>query len=98
MSKWRIKSIKHSGSCGERGTERTEPYYAARNKCLVEFDYDDLRIGQPAILYYSPREENYGNGIRTSLIKRKLYCDEFFCSFETENSIFTFEYAGELNG
>ncbi len=31
MSKWKMCSIKHSGTCGERGTERQEPYYLERN-------------------------------------------------------------------
>lgn len=92
MSKWKIKSIKHSGTCGKRGTERTEPYYAARNRCMVEFDYDDLKVGQPAILYYSPRKENYGNGICTSFVKSILPNSfDKTCILETENSIFKLE-------
>lgn len=88
MTKWQMKSIKHSGTCGERMRERQEPYYLARNNCKVEFDYDELKVGQPAVLYYSPKEENHGNGILTSIVTKKLGCDKEYCSFETENSIF----------
>lgn len=69
--------------------EWQELYYLARNNCKVEFDYDELKVGQPTVLYYSPKEENHGNGILTSIVTKKLGCDEEYCSFETENSIFT---------
>ena len=92
MSKWRMKSIKHSGTCGERGTERQEPYYLARKNCLVEFLITNLEIGKPARLYYSPLEENHGNGILTSLVidyRWHKENEEDIFVIETQNSIFS---------
>ena len=91
MAKWKMKSIKHSGTCGERGTDRQEPYYLARNNCTVEFEISELKIGYPVVLYYSPKEEYHGNGILTSkLSKFEEYKEngEVFIKIETENSIF----------
>lgn len=91
MSKWKMCSIKHSGTCGERGTERQEPYYLARNNCLIEFLESDLNIGKPARLFYSPLEENHGNGILTSpVVDWKLHEEngEDMYILETQNSIF----------
>lgn len=94
-----MKSIKHSGSFGKRGTERQEPYYLARNRCEVEFDLEDIIPGRRAVLYYAPREMYDGNGILVSEIVKvnhiRNYYDKTFLNdsviVETENSIYELE-------
>lgn len=87
MARWKMKSIKHSGTCGERGTDRQEPYYLARGNCEITFDIGHIKIGYPAILYYLPIEDYHGNGIRTSNVVEYHRTANTFV-METENSIF----------
>lgn len=91
MSKWKMKSIKHSGARGERGTERQEPFYLARNRCEVEFELEDVIPGQRAVLYYAPKKMYDGNGILVStVIDKELHLDGTL-TIETKNSIYEME-------
>ncbi len=63
-----------------------------RNNCSVEFLESDLSIGKHVKLYYSPLEENHGNGILTSpVVNWKLHEEngEDMYILETQNSIFS---------
>ena len=54
--------------------------------------HSDLNIGKPARLFYSPLEENHGNGILTSpVVDWKLHEEngEDMYILETQNSIFS---------
>lgn len=41
---YKIKSIKHNGTCGERGTERTDGRYPLRIGRVVKLNIDDIEI------------------------------------------------------
>lgn len=88
MSKWKMQSIKHSGTCGERGTNRQEPYYLARNRCEMEFEECDIIPGTRPVLYYAPRDKYDGNGMLLSTVKDKKLSDGIL-TIETRNTIYT---------
>lgn len=46
---YKIVSIKHSGTCGKRGTERTDGRYPLRIGRVVKLNIDDIEIGCPLV-------------------------------------------------
>ena len=80
---YKIESIKHSGTCGKRGTERTDGIYPFRIGRVVKLNIDDIEIEYPLVL-------------RTSFVKSFEYSKdkngEITCiNVETENSIYEFK-------
>jgi len=90
MYTYKIKSIRHSGTCGVRGENRTDGFYPLRIgvKCTVPF----LEIGEPVLLDYPPDERGYELPymLRTSILQ--AYSEtNINLMFETSNSIFELE-------
>ena len=96
---YKIKSIKHSGTCGERGTDRTDNRYPLRIGRVVELDINYIEIGYPLLLQYvkdydgTPMKFSL---LKTSKIKNCIIIDDLegitkYVMIETENSIFEFE-------
>ena len=96
---YKIKSIKHSGTCGERGTERTDDGYPQRIGRVVKLDMNYIEIGYPLLIQYI--RDSDGNSmkfslLKTSNIKNYIITDDLegivkYIMIETENSIFEFE-------
>ena len=96
---YKIKSIKHSGTCGERGTERTDDGYPQRIGRVVKLDMNYIEIGYPLLIQYI--RDSDGTSMRFSLlktsnIKNYIVTDDLegivkYIMIETENSIFEFE-------
>lgn len=93
-----IKSIKHSGTCGERGTERTDDGYPQRIGRVVKLDMNYIEIGYPLLIQYI--RDSDGTSMRfgllkTSCVKNYITIDDLegiikYITIETENSIFEF--------
>lgn len=100
---YKIKSIKHSGTCGERDTDRTDGRYPLRIGRIVKLDMGDIEIGYPLVVRYVRNSD--GTPMRFSLLKTsnvvsvnsvgEIECDPLFIVIETENSIFEFERVEE---
>ena len=101
---YKIKSIKHSGTCGERGTERTDGRYPLRIDRIVELNIDDIEIGYPLMIRYvrdsddTPMKFSF---LKTSYVTSvnsvgKISRNSLFVVVETENSIFEFERVADL--
>lgn len=96
---YKIKSIKHSGTCGERDTDRTDGRYPLRIGRVVELDVDYIEIGFPLILRYI--KDSDGTPMKFSLLKTsdvvqvtsigELWTNPLDVIVKTENSIFEFE-------
>lgn len=96
---YKIKSIKHSGTCGERGTDRTDDRYPQRIGRVVKLDMNYIEIGYPLLIQYI--RDSDGTSMRFSLlktsnIKNYIVTDDLegivkYIMIETENSIFEFE-------
>lgn len=90
MCTYKIKSIRHSGSCGMRGEIRTDGFYPLRigTLCTVPF----LEVGEPVLLDYPPDQCGYELPyiLRTSRLKAYSETD-INLMFETNNSIFELE-------
>lgn len=52
MKVYQIKSIKHTGTKGEKGSDRTEKCYIDRIGKLVTFSVDNIKFNQSAVLPY----------------------------------------------
>lgn len=104
---YKIKSIKHSGTCGERGTERTDDGYPQRIGRVVKLDMNYIEIGYPLLIHYIRDSDGtsliHSDGtsmrfslLKTSNIKNCIIIDDLegivkYIMIETENSIFEFE-------
>ena len=96
---YKIKSIKHSGTGGERGAERTDDRYPLRIGRVVMLDRNYIEIGYPLIIQYI--RDSDGTAMRfsilkTSNVKNYITIDDLegivkYITIETENSIFEFE-------
>lgn len=96
---YKIKSIKHSGTCGERGTERTDDGYPQRIGRVVKLDMNYIEIGYPLLIQYIRDSDDTSmkfSLLKTSNIKNYIVADDLegivkYIMIETENSIFEFE-------
>ena len=99
---YKIKSIKHSGTCGWRGTERTDGRYPLRIGRVVSLEYKCLETGYPLVIRYM--KDSDGSPMRFSLLKTSNVIDfkiefrsyDLYVVVETENSIFEFERVDEI--
>lgn len=94
---YRIKSIKHSGKKGERGTDRTDDRYPMRIGRTVEVTPFDIVPGVPLWINYLKDSDgsDYSNmTLRTSFVVDVDGNDDLF-TVETNNSIFEFERVGD---
>ena len=101
---YKIKSIKHSGTYGERGTDRTDGRYPLRIDRIVDFDIKDIEVGYPLLLQYI--KDYDGTPMKFSLLKTsnivevtnigELGISPLSVIVETENSIFEFERVDEI--
>lgn len=101
MTQYRIKSISHSGTHGNRGTARTDGRYPKRIGRIVELEYKKLVLGTPLILTYLKDENGNdysGMYLRCSRIQSIHFVTEKLFVVETMNSIYEFEEVGEENG
>ena len=102
---YKIKSIKHSGTCDERNTDRTDGRYPLRIGRIVNLDVDYIEIGLPLVLRYV--KDSDGTPMKFSLLKTsnvvevtsvgELGINPLRVIVETENSIFEFERVEEDN-
>ena len=89
---YKIKSIKHSGTCGERDTERTDSRYPIRIGRIVKLDMDYIEIGYPLVIRYI--RDSDGTPMKFSLLKTsnvvevssvgEIECEPLFVVVETE--------------
>lgn len=90
---YRITKITHSGTCGKKGTNRTDGRYPLRIGRIVEMKYDSIEISVPMTLHYvrdsdgSPLIFKY---IRTSDVVSKSKNNNKVV-ITTRNSVFEFE-------
>lgn len=90
---YRITKITHAGTCGEKGTNRTDGRYPLRIGRIVEMKYDSIEISAPMTLHYvrdsdgSPLIFKY---IRTSDVVSKNKNNNKVV-ITTRNSVFEFE-------
>ena len=49
---YKIARIQHSGTCGERWTDREDGRYIHRVGRTVELDVENIDVGIPMILHY----------------------------------------------
>lgn len=90
---YKIVRIQHTGSCGERGTDRTDGEYPARIGRTVNLDPEYISIDLPMLLMYIKNPDGtdiQGKYICTSRVKN-INVNEDRVVVETWNSIFTFE-------
>lgn len=101
---YKIKSIKHNGTCDECGTERTDDRYHQRIGRVVELNIDDIEIGYPLVIRYV--KDSDGTPMKFSSLKTsyvtsvncagKISRNSLFVVVETENSIFEFERVADF--
>lgn len=93
---YKIVRIKHSGTCGERGTDRIDGRYPLRIDRVVKLGR--IEIGYPLIIQYV--RDSDGTSMRfsllkTSCVKNYIIIDDLegivkYITIKTENSIFEF--------
>lgn len=96
---YKIVSIKHSGTCGKRGTERTDGRYPLRIGRVVKLNIDDIEIGYPLLIRYIKDSDGTSmkfSLLKTSCVKNYITVDDLegivkYITIETQNSIFEFE-------
>lgn len=91
---YKIARIQHSGTCGERWTDREDCRYIHRVGRTVELDLENIDVGIPMILHYVKDQDgsDYSSFIlATSRVKRVYVPDDNTVIVETRNSIFRFE-------
>lgn len=91
---YKIARIQHSGTCGERWTDREDRRYIHRVGRTVKLDVENILVGLPMILHYVKDQDgsDYGSFIlATSRVKRVYVPDDNTVIVETRNSIFRFE-------
>ena len=95
---YKIESIKHNGTCGERGTDRTDDRYPLRIVRVVKLDIDCIEIGYPLLIRYIKDSDGTSmkfSLLKTSCVKNYITIDDLegivkYITIETENSIFEF--------
>lgn len=95
---YKITSIKHSGTCGERGTDRIDDRYPQRIGRVVKLDIDYIEIGYPLIIQYIIDSDGTSmkfSLLKTSCVKNYITINDLegivkYITIETENSIFEF--------
>lgn len=91
---YKIKSIRHSGTKGTRGLERTDGRYPIRVGRIVRLDLNRLSVGNPLILDYVKDENgnDYSGYVLQCSIIRGIHAvsERLFC-VETNNTIYEFE-------
>lgn len=100
MEIYKIKSITHSGSKGNRGIARTDGRYPLRIGRTVKIDLQNLVKGTPLILSYvkDEKENDYsGYYLKCSRIQSVHIVSEKLFTVETNNSIYEFEKESEEN-
>ena len=94
---FRIESIKHSGTYGKRGTERTDGRYPLRIGRVVSLEYDFLKTGYPLVIRYmkdsdgTPMRFDFLNTSNIIDFKTEFRPYDLYVIVETENSIFEFK-------
>lgn len=91
---YKIVRIQHSGTCGERWTDREDGRYIHRVGRTVELDVENIDVGIPTTLHYLNDQDSsdYSSFIlATSRVKRVYVPDDNTVIVETRNSIFRFE-------
>ena len=91
---YKIARIQHSGTCGERWTDREDGRYIHRVGRTVELDVENIEVGLPMIIHYVKDRDgsDYSTFIlATSRVKRLSVPDDNTVIIETRNSIFRFE-------
>ena len=96
---YKIKSIKHNGTCDECGAERTDDRYPQRIGRVVELNIDDIEIGYPLLIRYIKDSDGTSmkfSLLKTSCVKNYITVDDLegivkYITIETQNSIFEFE-------
>lgn len=100
MKQYKIKTILHSGTKGERGTPRIDGRYPLRIGRIVELDEKYLKEGIQLILNYVKDEngDDYrGLSLYCSTIKDWDYVYNNRIRIETNNSIYELEEVEEDN-
>lgn len=98
MKIYKIKSITHSGSKGNRGIARTDGRYPLRIGRTVEIDLKNLVEGIPLIISYVRDEKGNdyrGYYLKCSSIQSIHIVSEKLFTVETNNSIYEFEKSEE---
>lgn len=99
---YKITSILHSGSCGERGTPRTDGRYPSRLNRIIEINdhvcNGSIQIGYPIVAKYI--KDKNGNDLWQYYFHTSLVVDwDFICEdvirVETLNTIYEFERVKE---
>lgn len=91
---YRIKSIKHSGRMGLRGTDRTDGRYPGRIGRVVDLKPTECKIGQPFVLNYLRLADgsDYSNMyLRCSRLVNFTTINGDMNTAETNNTIYEFE-------
>ena len=91
---YKIARIQHSGTCGERWTDREDGRYIHRVGRTVDLNLENIEVGIPMILYYVKDQDGSdysGYILATSRVKRIYVPDDNTVIIETRNSIFRFE-------
>lgn len=96
---YKIKSIKHSGTCGERDTDRTDGRYPLRIGRIIDLNIKDIQVGAPLVIKYV--RDTDGASMRWQVLRTSsvfnIEVDSCFNSepiiksIETHNSVFEFE-------
>lgn len=91
----KITSIKHSGTCGERGTDRIDDRYPQRIGRVVKLDIDHIEIGYPLLIRYIDGTSMKFSLLKTSCVKNYITINDLegivkYITIETENFIFEF--------
>ena len=89
---YRIESILHSGTKGERNTPRIDGRYPLRVGRIVDMEVYDVAPGYPMFIDYVKDENgnDYTGMLVTSLVKDIYPATEELFTVETNNSIWTF--------
>lgn len=91
---YKIARIQHSGTCGERWTDREDGRYIHRIGRTVDLNVENIEVGIPMILHYLRDQDGSdysGYILATSRVKRIYVPDDNTVIIETRNSIFRFE-------
>ena len=97
MSYYRIKSLVHSGTKGERYTPRTDGRYPLRINRIIELNdhpfNGDIKLGERLLMKYIKDENgnDYAGVLATSLVVDWDYSSENEIWVETRNSIYELE-------
>jgi len=99
MKEYKICKIVHSGTQGERGTEKRSPYDIDRIGRTVTFDLFELRkmAGTGKFVYLQYLKDKDGNDLQFRAMRMSpinsinWFGDKTVIVVETENTIYTFK-------